>query len=146
MFHQLALELNIIICQERIIIALSIGLLISKGSVTKITSWVENSTIKEVLGIEQLPTENLFSAFDYLEECTFEVIENIIFWYWKKLASIDNESLRLDFTDTYQNGKYNNSSLRKGKEGKVLKIEQILLGVSFENGFPIFHKLYDGNI
>lgn len=98
------------------------------------------------MGIEQLPTENLFSAFDYLEECMFEVIENIIFWYWKKLASIDNESLRLDFTDTYQNGKYNNSSLRKGKEGKVLKIKQILLEVSFENGFPIFHKLYDGNI
>jgi len=73
------LNLISIICQERIIIALSIGLLISKGSVTKITSWVENSTIKEVLGIEQLPTENLFSAFDYLEECTFEVIENIIF-------------------------------------------------------------------
>jgi len=52
----------------------------------------------------------------------------------------------LDLIDTYQNGKYNNSSLRKGKEGKVLKIKQILLEVSFENGFPIFHKLYDGNI
>jgi len=73
------LNLISIICQERIIIALSIGHLISKGSVTKITSWVENSTIKEVLGIEQLPTENLFSAFNYLEECMFEVIKNIIF-------------------------------------------------------------------
>src|SRR5690606_41665689 len=34
----------------------------------------------------------------------------------------------------------------KGKDGKVSKLIQIGLGVSFENGFPIFHKSYTGNI
>ncbi|OFY98972.1 MAG: hypothetical protein A3K10_02545 [Bacteroidetes bacterium RIFCSPLOWO2_12_FULL_31_6] len=52
----------------------------------------------------------------------------------------------LDVTDTYYNGKHDQSSTRKGKDGKVSKLIQIGLGVSFENGFPIFHKAYDGNI
>jgi transposase len=36
--------------------------------------------------------------------------------------------------------------IRKEKDGKVSKLIQIGLGVSFENGFPIFHKCYNGNI
>jgi transposase len=52
----------------------------------------------------------------------------------------------LDVTDTYYNGKHDDTSLRKGKDGKISKLIQIGLGVSFENGFPIFHKSYDGNI
>ncbi len=52
----------------------------------------------------------------------------------------------LDVTDTYYNGKNDNTSLRKGKDGKVSKLIQIGLAVSFENGFPILHKTFNGNI
>ena len=147
--HQLALELKLNYLlgkNHKQIIALLIAHLICKESITRIASWVEHSTIKEVLGIDQLTTENLYSALDCLEDCNFEVIENAIFQYWKKLAPTDNESFVLDVTDTYHNGKHDNSSLRKGKDGKVSKLVQIGLGVSFENGFPIFHKSYGGNI
>ena len=36
--------------------------------------------------------------------------------------------------------------MRKGKDGKVSKLVQIGLAVSFDNGFPILHKTFGGNI
>lgn len=147
--HQLAIELKLdyLLGQNhKPIIALLIAHLICKGSITRIASWIENSTIKEVLGIEQLSTKTLYSALDELETCNFDIIENTIFDYWKSLAPKDNGSFVLDVTDTYYNGKHDNSAPRKGKDGKVSKLVQIGLGVSFENGFPVFHKAYAGNI
>jgi transposase len=88
----------------------------------------------------------LYNALDYLDECDFDKIENSISESWQKLDPDDNKSFVLDVTDTYYNGKHDHGSVRKGKDGKVSKLIQIGLGVSFENGFPIFHKAYDGNI
>lgn len=147
--HQLALELGLNYLlgkNHKPIIALLIAHLLCKGSVTKVASWIERSTIKEVLGIEKLTTENLYAALDFLEDCNFEIMEDAIFGYFKKLSPKDDQSFVLDVTDTYHNGKHDDSPLRKGKDGKVSKLVQIGLGVSFENGFPIFHKSYAGNI
>lgn len=147
--HQLCLELKLNYLlgnQHKQIIALLIAHLICKGSILRVSKWIENSTIKEVLGLEELTTEMLYKSLDFLDECNFEIIEQNIFEYWKKIAPSDNKSFVLDVTDTYYNGKHDDSSLRKGKDGKVSKLIQIGLGVSFDNGFPIFHKSYGGNI
>lgn len=147
--HQLCLELKLNYLlgkHHKQIIALLIAHLICKGSILRVSKWIENSTIKEVLGLEELTTEMLYRSLDFLDECNFEIIEQNIFEYWKQIAPTDNESFVLDVTDTYYNGKHDDSSLRKGKDGKVSKLIQIGLGVSFDNGFPIFHKSYGGNI
>ncbi|MFT3946055.1 MAG: transposase [Agriterribacter sp.] len=128
------------------IIALLIAHLVCKGSISMIGDWIEHSTIKDVLGLEQLDTKMLYNALDFLEECDFDAVEESLFALWKKLAPKDNGSFVLDVTDTYYNGKNDESNLRKGKDGKVSKLVQIGLGVSFENGLPIFHKMYNGNI
>lgn len=146
---QLALELKLNYLlgkHHKPIIALLIAHLICKGSILKISKWIDNSTIKEVLGLNELTTEMLYNALDHLDVCNFDVIEQSIFDFWIRLDPGDNKSFVLDVTDTYYNGKHDESSLRKGKDGKISKIIQIGLGVSFENGFPIFHKSYDGNI
>jgi transposase len=147
--YQLALELKLNYLlgkHHKPIIALLIAHLICKGSILRISKWIENSTIKEVIGLDELTTSMLYEALDHLEECNFDVIEQSIFENWKNLAPDDNKSFVLDVTDTYYNGKHDCSAQRKGKDGKVSKLIQIGLGVSFENGFPIFHKSYDGNI
>ena len=112
----------------------------------RVSRWIEHSTIKEVLGITELTIEMLYNALDYLDECDFDKIEQAIFESWKTIDPNDNKSFVLDVTDTYYNGKSDNNSIRKGKDGKVSKLIQIGLGVSFENGFPIFHKSYGGTI
>lgn len=143
----LSLNLNYLLGRHhKSIIALLIAHLLCKGSVVHISKWIEQSTLKEVLGIEELSTQMLYNALDYLEECDFDKIERQLFEKWKELDANDNESFVLDVTDTYYNGRHDKSSVRKGKDGKVSKLIQIGLGVSFDNGFPIFHKSYDGNI
>lgn len=128
------------------IIALLVAHLVCKGSILRMGDWIEHSTIKEVLGLEHLDTQILYNALNFLEECDFDVVESALFDHWKMIAPKDNDSFVLDVTDTYYNGKNDESNLRKGKDGKVSKLVQIGLGVSFENGFPIFHKMYNGNI
>jgi transposase len=147
--HQLAIELKLNYLlgkHHKSIIGLLIAHLICKGSVLRVSKLIEHSTIKEVLGLNELTTEMLYHALDYLDECDFDKVEQSIFDYWIEIAPDDNKSFVLDVTDTYYNGKGDSSSSRKGKDGKVSKLIQIGLGLSFENGFPIFHKSYDGNI
>jgi transposase len=147
--YQLALELKLNYLlgkHHKPIIALLIAHLICKGSILRIGRWIENSTIKEMVGINELTTAMLYNCLDDLEECSFETIEQGIFEHWLKIAPGDNQSFVLDVTDTYYNGRHDQSMQRKGKDGKVSKLIQIGLGVSFENGFPIFHKSYNGNI
>ena len=147
--RQLAIELRfnyLLGKHHKAIIALVIAHLICKGSVLRISKWIEQSTLREELGLNELTTEMLYNAFDYLNECDFDKVEHGIFEYWINLAADDNRSFVLDVTDTYYNGKGDSSSTRKGKDGKISKLVQIGLGVSFENGFPIFHKSYDGSI
>lgn len=147
--HQLALELNLnqlLGNHNKAIIALLIAHLICKGSILRIANWIEHSAIKEVLGLNEITTEMLYNALDYLEACDFDKIEQSISGFWSNLDPGDNKSFVLDVTDTYYNGKHDGSAVRKGKDGKVSKLVQVGLGVSFENGFPIFHKSYASNI
>lgn len=147
--YQLTRELNLhelLGKHHQSILALLIAHLLCKGSIVKIGRWINSSTIKETLGIPALTIEMLYNALDYLEELDFYQIEQSLFEYWQKTTPEDQESLVLDVTDTYYSGKHDASALRKGKDGKVSKLIQIGLGVSFENGFPIFHKSYNGNI
>ena len=58
--YQLALELKLNYLLGRYhkpIIALLIAHLICKGSILRISRWIENSTIKEVIGLDELTTE-----------------------------------------------------------------------------------------
>jgi transposase len=147
--YQLAIELklhDLLGKHHKAILALLIAHLICKGSIVRVSKWIEHSTIKEVLGLPELTTEMLYNALDYLEECDFHSVEQSLYQHWVKIAADDNRSFVVDVTDTYYNGKGDGSSPRKGKDGKVSKLIQIGLGVSFENGFPIFHKRYDGTI
>jgi len=147
--YQLAVELKLNYLlgkHHKPIIALLIAHLICRSGILKLSKWVEHSTIKEVVGLADISTDMLYNALDHLEECNFDIIEQQIFEYWVKISPEDNRSFVLNVTDTYYNGRYDKSSARKGKDGKVSKLIQIGLGVSFENGFPIFHKAYNGNI
>lgn len=147
--YQLTKELNLNYLlgkHHKPIIALLIAHLLCKSSVLKMGKWIEQSAVKEIIGLDELTTEKLYRSLDYLEECDFELIEQSIDEYWQNLCPKDNESFVLDVTDTYYNGKHDESTPRKGKEGRVSKLIQIGLGVSFENGFPIFHKVYNGSI
>jgi transposase len=117
-----------------------------KGSILRISKWIERSTVRETLSLPDLSIEKLYHALDYLEECDFNAVEQALFNYWCNLDPADNKAFVLDVTDTYYNGKNDSSLCRRGKDGKVSKLLQIGLVVSLDNGFPISHQTFGGNI
>jgi transposase len=128
------------------ILALLIAHLVCKGSILRISEWINQSTIKETVGLDEISIEMLYNSLDYLQDCDFDKIEQALFEQWNKIAPSDNKAYVLDVTDTYYNGKDDATPVRKGKDGKVSKLMQIGLAVSFDNGFTILHKSFNGNM
>ncbi len=80
--HQICKQLNLNYLlgkQHKYIIALLIVHLICKGSIFRISDWIKHSTIKEDLGLDEISTEDLYNALDYLEKCDFDKIEQALF-------------------------------------------------------------------
>lgn len=147
--YQLALSLkldSLLGKHYKSIIALLIAQTLCKGSILRISKWIERSTVRETLSLPELSIEKLYHALDYLEQCDFNAVEQALFKYWCKLDPADNKAFVLDVTDTYYNGKNDSSLRRRGKDGKVSKLLQIGLAVSLDNGFPILHQTFAGNI
>lgn len=127
------------------ILALVYSHLLTKRSINKLEEWIENTELKEILGYRNISTKELYESLDRLNEMDFEDIERNIRTKWEKYERT-KDMLVIDVTDTYFNGSQAEWKSRKGKDGKYDKLIQIGLGVSFNNGFPIFHKQYEGNI
>jgi len=119
--------------------------LICRKAIYKLPQYIEETTLMEILGLQKLIDKHLYQALDWLESEDFGSIERCIF---EKLSQeISNKDvLILDVTDTYFNGKNADWKKRKGKDGKNEKLIQIALAVTQQEGFPILHKTYEGNI
>ena len=128
------------------ILAIVIGHLLCKASVLKMSSWVEHTLLFEQLGTEALSTKQLYEALDYLQDLPFEKVEAALAQHWAQLAPWDTRCFVLDVTDTYFAGSTTEATPKKGKDGKVARLLQIGRVVSFENGFPMLHKAYAGNL
>jgi hypothetical protein len=128
------------------ILAIVVGHLLCKGSILKMASWVEHTMRFEHLGTEALSTKALDEALDHLNALSFERVEATVAKHWAQLAPTDTKCFVLDVTDTYFAGGGLEAKPTKGKDGKVSKLIQIGLVVSVDNGFPMLHKSYKGNI
>jgi len=122
--------------------------LIKRKPIYQLPEYIEHTTLKEILGLEKLVDKDFYKALDNFDELDFSEIEDKIFKTLSSISSIEanKKALVLDVTDTYFNGIDADWKLRKGKDGKYSKLIQIALAVTKEDGFPIFHKIYEGNI
>jgi len=106
---------------------------------------VEHTALKEILGLDKLASKHLYAALDRLEALDFTHIEDKIFTALSCQRQA-GQALVVDVTDTYFNGSQAAWKARKGKDGKYDKLVQVDLAVTKEEGFPILHKMYEGNI
>ena len=105
----------------------------------------EQIALKEILGLEKLVDKHLYEALESLEELDFGRIEQEVLG--RLLGGRpERKALILDVTDTYFSGSQAHWKPRKGKQGKFAKLVQIALAVTREEGFPIMHRLYEGNV
>ena len=118
--------------------------IISRKSIYRLPEYVEQTALKELLDIDKIIDKDLYIALDEIEDLDFNIIEAKIFERLSKERNKD--ALILDITDTYFAGSEAFWKERKGKDGKYDKLLQIALAVTKEEGFPIMHKTYEGNI
>lgn len=111
----------------------------------KIPEYAEHTAIKEIVGVDKLVDKQLFESLDDLDEMNFNRIEEVIYDQFSILRK-EKKVLILDVTDTYFNGSQVEWKARRGKDGKYDKLVQIALAVTKDEGFPIMHKMYEGNI
>lgn len=141
----IAKELGITSVKNKYFLALVYSQLLEKRSISKLEDWLRFTEIPSVLGIEGVSTKDLYESLTDIDEEEFERIDsNIHDIFIKYDDSIDVAVI--DVTDTYFEGDSEEIQRRKGKDGKIKKLLQVGLAVSFKNGFPIFHKKYQGNL
>ena len=119
--------------------------LVTRKPIYKLPEYVQHTTLREILGIEKLIDKQLYEALDRLEDLDFTNIEDKIYTALT-LQRKERKAMVLDVTDTYFNGWKADWKARKGKDGKYDKLVQVALAVTKEEGFPILHKMYEGNI
>ena len=141
----IAQALGITSIENKYFLALIYSQLLEKRSINKLEDWLRFTEIPDILGIKEVSSKELYESLTEIEEEEFEKIEsNMHDIFMKYDDSIDVAVI--DVTDTYFEGDSEEVQKRKGKDGKIKKLLQIGLAVSFNNGFPLFHKQYQGNL
>jgi transposase len=141
----LAEQLTINSIKNKYLLSLIYSQLLEKRSINKLEEWMEYTEIPEVLGLNKISTKDLYESLSDVSEGEFINIDKNMHIIFNQLEEIKDVAV-IDVTDTYFEGKSLDIKKRKGKDGKVRRLVQIGLATSFTNGFPIFHKQYQGNL
>ena len=117
-------------------------------SVNQMFRWFERTDLNMLLNLDGLTESKLLSALDFLESKEIEHLPKDIFENVKNRYKLSSKGVIYDVTNTYFCGKKCSiGRFGKDKEGvKGRPLIQIGLGVTFEQGIPIFHKVFNGNI
>jgi Transposase len=119
--------------------------LLDRPAINRMPEYLQETEILRYLGIESIDTVDLYESLQEMNDMDFSAME-------EKLASLfldiekERRSVIIDVTDTYFTGDSLDSKPRKGKEGRIKKLIQIALVVTEKRGFPLFHRVYPGNI
>jgi transposase len=117
-------------------------------SVNQMQSWFEKTDLNHILSLEQLTEQRLLEAIDSLEKAGRDDLQIKIFNAVREKYKLNLSSVFYDVTNTYLYGsKCPLGKLGHSKHGKNDKpLVQIGLAVTRENGIPVFHTVYDGNV
>ena len=116
-------------------------------SIHKLKDWFEQTELPSILGLSDISSRTLYDTLDQLQALDFDKITQHINRQWTPiLRKQEQTAVILDITDTYFNGTHTQWKRRRGKDGKYDKLIQIGLAVSGHHGFPLKHKVYEGNI
>ena len=138
---------NILGSNYKLILLMVYSHLVEKLSINKMKDWIDKTDLPSMLDMSEIGSNALYEALDDLEELNFDSVNDEITKHWiDKLKGTKHSAVIVDVTDTYFSGSQANWKRRKGKDGKYDKLVQIGLAVSSMYGFPLKHKVYEGNI
>ncbi len=117
-------------------------------SVNQMPDWFKRTDLNMILDLKNLTEDRLLKALDSIDSSAHDEIQEKIFEKVKSIYKLKSSGVIYDVTNTYLYGKKCPlGKLGKDKEGvKGRPLIQIGLGVTKEEGIPIFHKTFNGNI
>jgi transposase len=117
-------------------------------SVNQMPSWFERTDLNFLLELQELTEKRLLSALDSLEALNAEDWQRRLFQKVCRQYHLRPSGVIYDVTNTYLYGR--RCPLAKlGHDKEAVKgrpLIQIGLGVTQEEAFPLFHKVFEGNI
>jgi transposase len=121
---------------------------INYKSINQMSRWFERTDLNMILDLEGITEARLLQALDSLESQDATKLQIDIFNQVKKKYKFNNNGIIYDVTNTYLYGKKCSlGKLGKDKDGvKGRPLIQIGLGVTKNEGIPLFHKVFDGNV
>lgn len=117
-------------------------------SMNQMPTWFERTDLNVMLNLEGLTEERLLNALDSTQTRDSEILQKNIYESVRDKYKLEDSGILYDVTNTYLYGK----KCSMGKEGKDKEgvrgrpLIQIGLAVTKEEGIPVFHKTFDGNI
>jgi transposase len=130
------------------ILSLTYAHCIDFQSVSQMERWFERTDLNMILDIEGLTEKRLLGALDYLENVNSDKLQADIFEAVQDRYALHPSGVVYDVTNTYLYGKRCSlGKLGHDKEGvKGRPLIQIGLAVTKEDGIPMFHRTFDGNV
>ena len=119
--------------------------ILERKSISKLEEWLSQTDLLRILEIEEIGTKDLYYVLKLVDQIDFKALQLHLNSKWENLEP-KTEAVVLDITDTYFNGSCVDWKSRRGKDGVHGKLIQVALGVSFQHGFPLSHRIYKGNI
>jgi hypothetical protein len=117
-------------------------------SLNQMPSWFERTDLNFLLNLEGLTESRLVSALDSLEALDAEAWQRSLFDQVRRQYRLRPSGVIYDVTNTYLYGRH--CPLAKPghdkEEVKGRPLIQVGLGVTQAEGFPLFHKVFDGNV
>lgn len=116
-------------------------------SVNRMEDWFVRTDLHNILTISDVSEEKLYHALDSIDERNFSVIQKKIFRSVTEVYGLQPKGYFFDVTNVYFYGT-ECTIAKKGhnKEGSHHPQVQIGLAVTKQEGIPIFHKTFAGNV
>jgi transposase len=119
--------------------------ILERRSISKLEEWLSQTDLLKILKIDAIGTKDLYYVLKLVDQIDFNALQQHLNSKWEALEP-KTEAVVIDITDTYFNGSRVDWKSRRGKDGVHGKLIQVALGVSFQHGFPLSHRIYEGNI
>jgi len=117
-------------------------------SLNHMPQWFERTDLNFLLDLDTLTEKRLLAALDFLEGLNAEAWQREMFQSLCQLYHLRPSGVIYDVTNTYLYGRRcplgKPGHDKEGVQGRPLI--QIGLAVTQEEGFPLFHKVFDGNV
>lgn len=120
---------------------------IEPKNLNNMEEWYQRTDLNNILNIKEVSEEKLYQALDSTNDKNFELVQKKIFNKVQEVYKLKPKGYFFDVTNVYFYGT-ECSIAKKGhnKEGSYNPQIQIGLAVTKEEGIPILHKTFEGNI